>query len=335
MALALLNPLGASAASGIWTHTTSGGLWSATGNWSGGTVADGSGSTADFNTIDITADNTVHLDASRSLAILIFGDLDTATAAGWILDNDNNAANLLTLAGTAPTITVNALGTGKDATIGAVIDGASGLTKDGAGTLTLTGVNTYRGQTTVSAGTLTVSGGAINNTTKLWVGGGGSGTSVFNLTDGAVTTAANIHMLVVGDTSPGSVTISGGALNTSYVQNGNNGPCVVVGGGKIGSYTQTGGTVENGNWWGDGFVLTSDLGGSGSSASFSGGSYTTTGCLTLGVRGDSTVTVSGTAQVNVAFVKLGQLTASTQTSSSTAARSHRALASSMPQAPLR
>jgi hypothetical protein len=42
----------AQAANGTWTNTSSGGLWSGTGNWSGGTVADGSGNAADFNTVD-------------------------------------------------------------------------------------------------------------------------------------------------------------------------------------------------------------------------------------------------------------------------------------------
>src|SRR5690349_19861479 len=37
---------------GTWTNTASGGLWSNTGNWSGGVVADGTGSTADFSTLD-------------------------------------------------------------------------------------------------------------------------------------------------------------------------------------------------------------------------------------------------------------------------------------------
>ena len=40
------------AASGTWTQLTSGGLWSDTANWSGGTIADGSGFNANFNTIN-------------------------------------------------------------------------------------------------------------------------------------------------------------------------------------------------------------------------------------------------------------------------------------------
>ena len=84
MALAVLNLIqpAARAADGIWTNTTSGGLWSATGNWSGGTAADGSGSSAYFSTMNITADNTVHMDAAHTLSALVFGDLVTGSAAG-------------------------------------------------------------------------------------------------------------------------------------------------------------------------------------------------------------------------------------------------------------
>ena len=62
----------------------------------------------------------------------------------------------LTLGGVTPTVTTNPAVT---TTIGAVIDGASGLVKAGTGTLSLTGTNTYSGGTTISAGTLQVGNG--------------------------------------------------------------------------------------------------------------------------------------------------------------------------------
>lgn len=142
----------AHAADGTWTNTATGGLWSDIANWNSGSgpIADGSGFTADFSTLNITADNTVHLDGPRTLTSLNFGDTVTGTAANWILDNNGNSANILTLAGATPTITVNALGTAKTATISAKIAGTAGLTKAGAGTLVLSGTNTYSGGTTIS-----------------------------------------------------------------------------------------------------------------------------------------------------------------------------------------
>lgn len=167
--------LDACAADGTWTQTVSGGSWSTTGNWSGGIVADGSGSTANFNTLDLTADNTVRLDSDRTLTSLIFGDTNTTTAAGWVLDNNGTATNNLILAGVAPAVTVNALGSGKTATISAIIEGTAGLTKSGSGTLTLSGVNTYSGTTSISAGFL-----AITSNNALGATGAGNGTTVSN-----------------------------------------------------------------------------------------------------------------------------------------------------------
>lgn len=154
------------AANGTWTDTTTGGLWSSASNppWAGGAVADGAGFTADFSTLNITSDNTVHLDTARTIGNLHFGDTDTSSAAGWILNNNGNGANILTLSGGSPTITVDALApvdvfAPKSATISGVVAGSSGLTKEGAGRLKLTGTNTYTGGTVINGGTLAV----INN----------------------------------------------------------------------------------------------------------------------------------------------------------------------------
>ena len=62
------------------------------------------------------------------------------------------AGGNLTLAGTAPTITMNATG----GTIGSILAGSAGLTMAGTGLLDLTGANTYTGGTTVSGGTLQI-----------------------------------------------------------------------------------------------------------------------------------------------------------------------------------
>jgi autotransporter-associated beta strand protein len=190
LAVVLLTSPVAPAADGTWTQLTSGSLWSVGTNWSGGTIADGSGFTANFNTLNLTADTTVRLDSARTIGNLIFGDTTTATAGSWILDNNGTAGNILTLAGSTPTITVNALGTGKTANISAVIAGTSGLRKAGAGTLVLEGANTYTGATAVTAGILRLTnasalGGSttvsMTDTTRLELAGGltfGTGSTI-------------------------------------------------------------------------------------------------------------------------------------------------------------
>jgi autotransporter-associated beta strand protein len=97
----------AAATNGTWINATSGGLWSATANWSGGTIANGTDGIADFSTLNITADNTVQLDSARTIGQLKFGN--TTPSNNWILDNNLNAANTLTMAVSSgsPQITVN------------------------------------------------------------------------------------------------------------------------------------------------------------------------------------------------------------------------------------
>ncbi len=75
----------------------------------------------------------------------------TFNVDGYIL-NGNAAADVITLAGTTPTIGVTT--SGHTATINAILAGAAGLTTNGAGTLALNGANTYTGITTISAGTV-------------------------------------------------------------------------------------------------------------------------------------------------------------------------------------
>ncbi len=81
--------------SGTWTNDASG-SWSNLNNWSGSIIADGSGNTADFSTIDISADRTVTVDTSRTIGNIMFGDTDTSSAAGWTLTR--TGTNDLTLA---------------------------------------------------------------------------------------------------------------------------------------------------------------------------------------------------------------------------------------------
>jgi len=111
----------ADAADGTWTLLNGGdasGLWSDSFNWSGGVIADGAGSTAFFNTLDVMLGSNIQLDTPRVIGNLVFGDTDPLTGANWFLGNNGNSANVLTLSGAAPTITVDPLGVGNSLTIG-------------------------------------------------------------------------------------------------------------------------------------------------------------------------------------------------------------------------
>ena len=90
----------------------------------------------------------------------------TYTAASGNFSLNNGTINL---AGTTPTITVDP---SRTLTIGSTLDGTAGLIKTGNGTLTLSAANTYTGNTTVSAGVLSVSNGSALGSGPVIVTGG-------------------------------------------------------------------------------------------------------------------------------------------------------------------
>ena len=154
------------ATNGTWTDTTSGGLWSTTTNWSGGIVANGNSSIADFSTLDITADDTVHLDSARTIGELVFGD--TAPSNNWILDNNGNAANTLAMASVGNShITVN----NEQAQINLDLEGA-GVVVNGPGTLLLGGTTDNTGLGIVVTGGNVILNKASNSGVHA-IGGGG------------------------------------------------------------------------------------------------------------------------------------------------------------------
>ena len=193
--------------SGVWNTASSGLNWGTVGNWLNSTIADATGSTADFSKVNIVTDPTlVNLDSSRTLGNLIFGDTVTASAAGWSL-----TGNTLTLSATTPTITVNALGSGKAASIASILAGSAGLTKTGVGELKLVPatVETFTGGLTANQGQLDVSWSSalttanlINSGNALTLGGGiislQAGTSQSGESQTFASTTLNAGANVVG-----------------------------------------------------------------------------------------------------------------------------------------
>ena len=269
---------------GTWIQPTSGGLWSDPSNWLNAVIADG-GNSANFSTINLTANNTVHLDSPRSLSSLLFGDTDVTTSASWVVDNNNVAGNTLTLTGATPTVTVNALGSGATATLGVSLVGNTGLAKAGAGTLVLSAPNSLLGTLNVNVGTLQVgTGGSLNlgnsavNTalnTRLQIAGGSftttglvsATTSQFVLDSGT----ASLGNFRTNSDFSGTVRVNGGTLTVGDVnirRNAGTSPDFTSG------FIVTGGTVN---------ATTIGLGTQNSygSMSLEGGSLTASGPITI------------------------------------------------------
>jgi autotransporter-associated beta strand protein len=220
-------------ASGTWTFDGNGN-WSDTTKWSGGTVADGAGSAADFSTIDITGDRTVTLDAAHTISTLNFGDAGTPPDHNWILSGPNT----LTM-GAVPLINV----TDETATLGVPLAGTAGLTKVGAGILTFLGTNTYTGTTLLSNGVVNYSGASKSTSGGIFNVGGPAGTAVVNInTTGGLTNNGSSYGVGgqqgdTTDTSVGIINLIAGTLN-----NGNNNNYTEIGTGSLNGNAHTGTT---------------------------------------------------------------------------------------------
>lgn len=96
-------------------------------------------------------------------------------------------------------------GSGNTATIGSELAGAGSLSKSGAGTLTLSGANTYTGNTSVTAGTLSIAADGNLGSGAVTLNGGdltitGSGVTI----DNAIALSADSRI-----TNASAVTLAG------------------------------------------------------------------------------------------------------------------------------
>jgi autotransporter-associated beta strand protein len=183
--------------SGTWIADASD-VWSQTNDWSGNAVANGANETADFSTINITADRTVTLDSSRAIGFLKFGD--TAGANNWTLAGANGSVlRLDTGSATSPLITVT-----NTASISASVTGTNGFTKTGPGTLILSGNNPLTGTLFIDTGSNTGNDGivrvngpdAIDNVSLVSIRNNNSGNSTLQLDGSAGNIAINANFTV-------------------------------------------------------------------------------------------------------------------------------------------
>ena len=164
----------------------------------------------------------------------------------------NSDASSLTLSGgiTGAARSVTFGGAGDIAVSGVIATGSGSVTNDGSGTTTLSGVNTYTGNTTVSAGTVAVSGGsAIADTGTVSIGDVAGATFKLNASE-------TIGALTGGGSVGGSVNLQantltvGDATSTSFagVITGTGGILTKQGNGTLtlsGANAHTGGTNVN------------------------------------------------------------------------------------------
>ena len=184
---------------------------------SGIVSGDGSLTKAGTGTLTLSANNTYTGDTTISAGkLIISGVLSNSTDVinSGVYDVDTtDTIQSLSGSGTVELASGITLTTGDsgDDTVSGIISGDGSLTKAGSGTLTLSAANTYTGDTTISAGKLTVSGTLADTTDVI-----NSGTYDVDTTDtvqslrgsGAVELASGIT-LSFGSGAVGNDTISG------------------------------------------------------------------------------------------------------------------------------
>jgi hypothetical protein len=99
----------ATAADGTWTNLN-GGSWATAANWNSGSIAGGSGATAWFNTLALSANATVTLDGARTIGNLSFDD-KAATKHNWTLNTGSAGSLTLDVSSGSPGISSNVLTT--------------------------------------------------------------------------------------------------------------------------------------------------------------------------------------------------------------------------------
>jgi autotransporter-associated beta strand protein len=182
-ALSTIAPL-AQATTFTWTNAA-GGSWATAGNWSGGgTLPTTTSDTADFSTLNITANSTVSLNGNQSINKMLFSDTALSPTAynTWTVAAGAPSSSTLTLGGTNASIDV---ATSRTAIITAQMAGSDNWTKTGGGTLRLTKTaNNFSGDITVQTGILEEQRGALGTT---------AGKTYINST-GSTTTGGQLYM---------------------------------------------------------------------------------------------------------------------------------------------
>jgi autotransporter-associated beta strand protein len=334
-AVVLFTTAAARGGSGVWTADASG-SWSDTNKWASWIVADGAGNTADFSTVNITANRTVTLNGDRTIGIVQFKD--TSGSSTWTLsgsftltlDNRTNAPKVRALAQTSY--------------INVILAGTNGVAApDQTGTAVFNASNTYTGQTAIFQGTLKIGntnalpGGSRTGDVVMYSGGNAGNfpqldLDVFSITiNGLSSTVSNTtsttlpkvtslsgtagtSTLTLGDNSAsGSYngTIANGASRTVALRKIGNGTQILNGANNYsGGTTIDGGTlVLNGANSGAGAMQINNSGRLAGSGSISAAVTVAAGGSISPGNGAGTLTLGGGLNVNWSGVCVWELAA--------------------------
>ncbi|WP_083649357.1 autotransporter-associated beta strand repeat-containing protein [Salaquimonas pukyongi] len=228
------------------------------------------------------------------------GPITTTGSVIGYLNGVNSAAPIIINSNTTQ-LEVNGTDTAVQSGVISESGGVRPLEKIGTGTLTLSAANTYTGTTTITSGTLNVTGSlasnalvvqdgaalqadgaAILDTASVTLNGSGNLSLTGNEQIGSLASASNTSTVVLG----ANLLTTGGAANTSFA----------------GSITGSGGLTKEGNGI---FSLTGSSNYTGATT-VSAGTLEVTGTGALGGTGGVTISNSGTLQVDAGALAAAQ-----------------------------
>ncbi|MCU0781832.1 MAG: autotransporter-associated beta strand repeat-containing protein [Akkermansiaceae bacterium] len=184
------------------TYTSQAGAWNLTGSWSGGTIADGTDSTA-FFTNDVTAARTTSLGADRTIGHIVFTDANNTTGYNRTIAN-----NILTFDVTSGRSTIDVTQGGRQLIFDSQLSGDDGLKLNGPGQVRFNNSNNdYSGGTEINAGTLWLAAS----------GTAGSGTIYLGNTTGSDN--AELRMSVTGTTISNALEVRAGSSGVKTLAN--------------------------------------------------------------------------------------------------------------------
>ncbi|MFC5453241.1 autotransporter-associated beta strand repeat-containing protein [Prosthecobacter fluviatilis] len=279
----------------------------------GGLITGGSGTWTDGLGNWNTGSGDATWNSATPDAAIFGGTAGTVTLGGAVTVGNMVFNSVYTLAGGGNTLTLlnSTITANTTATISAVLDGSTGLSKDGTGFLTLSGANTYTGVTTISGGVLNVTtlanggsnsniGASSNAAANLVLNGG-----TLRYSTGAGSAVSTDRLFSVG-TSGGTIDASGG-FNINFTNTGSMGF-----NGQSGARTLTlTGSNANDNTLA---AVIGDNGGATSVTKAGGGIWVLSGANTY----TGVTTVSGTAVLKVNSLANGGSASSIGASSSDA-----------------
>jgi autotransporter-associated beta strand protein len=236
--------------SGTWTNAA-GGDWNVGSNWAGLVIAAGPDNTANFNTLDAFLDVSVNLPDPVTVGNFIFGDTDTSSFGNWILGGQP-----ITLAGAAPTITVNQLFDGSYVQINNTLAGTNGFTKAGVGELRIGAAITSTSGINIAGGTLSLGSNTYDVTQLVTMGNN----TALNIQTGIGQNTAGGGGLRVLENSAATIRVTG----TQFLSNvsGQAGSSLAISG-------DAGATVTlDRDWIRDGGFASLDLTGTGGAPTF-------------------------------------------------------------------